>query len=165
MPPMSEMLRGLMAQEYKASHMKEGLAAAEKIARRAEPSARAQLCLLQLVLPDLVSAIERAIIESSDQPRVRSIAGGLLTYVYNPLDLIGDDTPLGRLDDVIICALGLQRLRELEKLELEPHVAAVCELAVRSLSLLDEELKNSIEWFIRDLESSTEPAPAARAQL
>lgn len=161
MPPMSEMLRGMMAQEYRALGMKEGLIAAEKIARRADPSARAQLCLVQLVLPDLVAAIEKAIVEGSDQPRVRRVAGGLLTYVYNPLDLIGDDTPLGRLDDAIICAMGLQRLQELENLELEPHVAAICDLAVRSLSLLNEELRNSIEWFVRDLESSTEPAPAA----
>ncbi len=161
MPAMSEMLRGMMAQEYRSTELKDGLAAAEKIARRADPSARAQLWLVQLVLPDLVAAIEKAIIEGSDQPRVRRVAGGLLTYVYNPLDLIGDDTPLGRLDDAIICAMGLQRLAELEHLSLDPHVSAICDLAVRSLSLLNGELRNSIEWFMRDLESSTEAAPAA----
>jgi uncharacterized membrane protein YkvA (DUF1232 family) len=162
MAAMSEMLRGLMAQEYRTTKLHDGLAAAGEIARQADPSARAQLWLLQLLLPDLVAAVEKAIVEGTTQPRVRRLAGGLLTYVYNPLDLIGDDTPLGRLDDAIICAMGLQRLAELENLQLDPHVSAICDLAVRSLSLLNDDLRSGIEWFIHDLESSTETAGDAR---
>jgi uncharacterized membrane protein YkvA (DUF1232 family) len=151
-----------MAQEYRTSQLRDGLVAAGEIARHADPSARVQLWLLQLLLPDLVIAVEKAIIEANSQPRVRRLAGGLLTYVYNPLDLIGDDTPLGRLDDAIICAIGLQRLQELENITLEPHVSAICDLAVRSLSLLNDDLRDAIEWFMHDLENSTETALESR---
>jgi uncharacterized membrane protein YkvA (DUF1232 family) len=159
---MTTMLRDLVAQEYRATTLRDGVLAAERIARQADASARAQLWLLQLLLPDLVAAVEKAIVDAQNQPRVRQLAGGLLTYVYNPLDLIGDDTPLGRLDDTIICAMGLQRLVELENIALEPEVSATCDLAARSLSLLNDDLREGIEWFLRDLESSTESVGGVR---
>lgn len=165
MRAMSEVLRGEIAQEYRESQLKDGVLAAERIARRADPAAHAQLWLVQLVLPDLVAALEKAIVEGAEQPRVRHLAGGLLTYVYNPLDLIGDETPIGRLDDAIICAKGLLRLQELEGLQLDPHVAAICNLAVRALALLDDDLKNGIERFVENLEASTETVPPSRARI
>ena len=155
MPAMSHMLRGLLAQTYGEGGIGEGMAAAERIAPSAEPSARVQLCLLQLLLPDLVAAIEKIIVSATDKPRVRQVAGGLLTYVYNPLDLIGDDSPLGRVDDAIICAVGLQHLREAGEIDLDPDIAAVCDWAARSLPLLSSDLQDSIRWFVRDLEQQS----------
>jgi uncharacterized membrane protein YkvA (DUF1232 family) len=155
MAAMSDVLRGVVAKHYQDSTLKAGLSAAEQIARPADGAARAQLWLVQLLLPDLVAAIEQAIVDGIDQPRLRRLAGGLLAYVYNPLDLIGDDTPLGRVDDAIICALGLKRLEEQEGLELPPHIGAICDLALRALPLLNDELKEGIESFVKDLVLST----------
>lgn len=163
MPAMSEMLRGVLAKEYVECPAMRGIAATDAISRTIKPSARVQLWLVQMLLPDLVAAIERMIVEQSDNHPLRRLLGGLLTYVYNPLDLIGDDTPLGRVDDTIICALGLLRGAELEHVELDPDVRAMSEYAASALPSLTEDLQDAIRAFVRDLEVSTRSAKSLQA--
>ena len=93
--------------------------------------------------------------ESADNDAARRMAGGLLTYVCNPLDIIGDDTPLGRVDDAIICALGLKRLRTKHSIDLGERTLAVCDVAIESFAHLSEDIQNGIEDFVDELESST----------
>lgn len=157
---MSHMLREHIASEYVAVDVDQALEAAGELARDADPASRAELWLMQLLLPDLVEAVEQLIIASDEQPRVRHMAGGLLTYVYNPLDLIDDDSVVGRVDDALVCALGLRRLRELERVELSPGIAACCDLADRQLRVLNADLRDGIRDFVADLErASVEAAP------
>lgn len=155
MGSMSEALRTAVARDFESPNGAEQMKAAFGIAPGATPADHVRLGLLQLLLPELVSVVERVIVESSENDAARSMAGGLLTYVCNPLDIIGDDTPLGRVDDTIICALGLKRLHEKHRVELDGRARAVCEVAIESFAHLSEDLQNGIEDFIADLESST----------
>lgn len=151
---MPQMLRSEMARSYGDGSIEERLGAAAEIATSTRPAARVQLCLMQLLLPDLVSTIEKVIVDAADDPRVRRLAGGLLTYVYNPLDLIGDDSPLGRVDDAIVCARGLLRLADGFDVELSPDARAICEAAADALPLLNRSLRDAIVSFGEDLERS-----------
>lgn len=153
---MSDVLRELMARELVSARLGEAAIATDDVAPGATPAERTRLWLLQLLLPDLVAALETIIVDAGrKQHHVRRLAGGLLTYVYNPLDLIGDDTPLGRVDDTIICALGLARLRERDHIDLSPGVSAICALAESELLLLAPELQTEIRAFITDLDKAT----------
>ena len=155
MSSMSKAIRGQMARDYEETAADDLMAGAANIAPDASAADHVRLSLLQLLLPDLLQAVETIIVDSDDNEATRSMAGGLLSYVCNPLDIIGDDLPLGRVDDAIICALGLKRLRELDGVVLSPHVAAACEVAESSLSCLGGDLRESIVDFTKELERST----------
>jgi len=152
---MAKMLRAFVLETYGAATAAERFDAAEQLAPEASHADRARLALTQLLLPDLVDAIEQVIVAADDRPTARAFAGGVLTYVYNPLDLIGDDSPLGLLDDTIICALGLNHMARTGDIELDSRVAGMCELAADALPLLNADLREGIEDFVRDLALST----------
>ncbi|MCC7536786.1 MAG: hypothetical protein IT379_11260 [Deltaproteobacteria bacterium] len=155
---MSDMLRELMARELVSARLGEAVLWTDDLAANATPPQQTHLWLLQLLLPDLVAALERVIVEpGQNRHRVRRLAGGLLTYVYNPLDLVGDDMPFGHLDDTMICALGLLRLRERDHIELSAGVLAICTLVEGALPLLASDLQSAIRAFVRDLEQGTMP--------
>jgi uncharacterized membrane protein YkvA (DUF1232 family) len=155
MATISKALRSLVASEYSQVANEDRMKAAKGLAPDASRADQVRLGLVELLLPELVEAVERVIIESAEKPEARSMAGGLLTYVCNPLDIIGDDTPLGRLDDTIICAVGLRRIKRRDKIELAPRIEAICDVAEESFALLDQELRESIEEFLSQLEAST----------
>lgn len=154
---MSDVLRELMARELVSARLGDATLSSDDVAPEANPAQRTQLWLLQLLLPDLVAALETIIVESPKKQHVRRLAGGLLTYVYNPLDLVGDDMPFGHLDDTMICALGLLRLRERDHIELSAGVLAICTLVEGALPLLASDLQSAIRAFVRDLEQGTMP--------
>jgi uncharacterized membrane protein YkvA (DUF1232 family) len=153
----------MLGREYQDSSAEQQMEAAHAIAPRASPADHVRLGLLVLLLPELVAALERVIVGSAHHTGARGMAGGLLTYVCNPLDIIGDDLPLGRVDDVLICAIGLRRLEEEAKFALTPRVGAVCDVAAGTLPLLRKDLRDSIEEFVTSLESQT-LRPAGRVQ-
>lgn len=155
MAEMSTALRGMMAREYEARSVDGQLEAGSRIAPAASAADHVRLGLIQLLLPELVGAVETVIVESTDNESVRGMAGGLLSYVCNPLDMIGDDLALGRVDDALICALGLERLRQLHRIELAPRTEAVCRVTTDCLGYLSNDLQHNIEDFISDLERST----------
>ena len=155
MAAISQALRAQLAREYELAGCKGQLEAAAELAPRSKVADHARIALLPMLLPDLVAAIEGVICDAPDSAPVRGMAGGLLGYVCNPLDLIGDDSPLGRADDAIICALGLERLRELDGVSLDTATVAGCAMATSCLAQLSEELREGIMAFVADLERST----------
>jgi len=155
MGEMSKALRGMMARDYEARTGAEQLESGSRIAPSASPADHVRLGLLQMLLPELVAAVEQVIVQSTDNASARGMAGGLLSYVCNPLDIIGDELPLGRVDDALICAIGLERLRQLHRVELGPRTEAVCRAATDCLGYLAMDLQHSIEDFVADLERST----------
>jgi hypothetical protein len=135
--------------------VREHLAAAAEIAPRASAADHVRLFQIQLLLPDLVAAVEKVIVESGSDDATRSMAGGLVTYVCNPLDVIGDERPLGRVDDSLVCAMGLRRLEKAHRIVLEPHVSAMCDVVLGCLGCLGEEIQESLKEFVADLDRST----------
>lgn len=162
MADMAKALRGMLAREYEERPGAGQLEAGALIAPAASAADHVRLGLVQLLLPELVAAVEQVIVQSTDNASARGLAGGLLGYVCNPLDIIGDEMPLGRVDDALICALGLERLRQLHRVELEPRTEAACRVATDCLGYLSTDLQHSIEDFVADLERSTREKPAKR---
>lgn len=145
------MLRSFVAEQYGAAPLSETLSEAGDILTGAEPHARIRATLVPLLLPHLVEAVEHVIVAADDRPDVRGFAGGLLTYVYNPLDLLQGDGVLGWLDDAIVCALGLLKLTEEKKIELDDNTRAVVDVVTESLDALPADLRGAIENFIDSL--------------
>lgn len=155
MASMSQAYRLQLARDYETGQWRQQMVAASEIAPEATHVERVRLTQLPLLLPDLLAAVEGVIVDAPEASPARRMAGGLLTYVCNPLDLIGDDLPLGRVDDVVICALGLQRLHERDGVQLDALVKALCEVAAGCLAHLGPELREGIEEFVADLDRST----------
>ena len=155
------MLRSFIAEQYREHTLHAAMtAAADGPLAGSTPAAQVRAALVPLLLPHLVEAVEHIIVGADDMPKVRAFAGGLLTYVFNPLDLIPDDGPLGWLDDAVVCALGLRRLTEAGSVELDQHTDAVCELVLESLPSISADLREAIERFVADLwESGTDIPP------
>ncbi len=163
MAGISSAVRWMMLKSYEGARTEEQMEAAASLAPRASSADRVTLGLLELLLPELVGAVEGVIVESGHHSGARRMASGLLTYVCNPLDIIGDDQPLGRVDDVVICALGLKRLERLGFRQSD-RVVAVCELVVGCLPWLRKDVRDNIDEFITSLEAdSLNAEPASRA--
>lgn len=107
------------------------------------------------LLPDLVSALEHVIVGADDNPRARGLAGGLLSYVYNPLDIIPDDGPLGLVDDAFICALGIEELKKAGHITVDPFIQGACDLAFALVPILDPKLRDALSRFVADLVATT----------
>ena len=60
----------------------------------------------------------------------RRISRIVPTYIYNPLDLLPDDGPLGMVDDTLVCVLGLDVLQRSGKVQLDQFSKAACDLAL-----------------------------------
>jgi uncharacterized membrane protein YkvA (DUF1232 family) len=164
MSSMSSAVRWMLLRAFEGvseTNAEQQMEAAASLAPRASGPDQVVLGLLQLLLPELVTALEKVIIESAHDARARRIGSGLLTYVCNPLDIIGDDLPLGRVDDVLICALGLKRL-DLLGFKLTNRNAAICELAVSCLPCMREDIRDSIGEFVASLEADSLRAEATQ---
>jgi hypothetical protein len=111
-----------------------------------------------LLLPDLVSLLEGVVVQADDHPKIRAYAGGLLTFVYNPLDYIGDDPPAGLVDDVIVCALGLMKLAEEGTVQLDPTVEGVVRSTAGLAEYLKQDLLSAITEFVEELETKVVPS-------
>jgi uncharacterized membrane protein YkvA (DUF1232 family) len=156
MATISKALRIQLAREYEEGSADQEMNAAATIAPRASAADQVRLGMMQMLLPELVQAVEQVIVHASNKPYARAVAGGLLTYVCNPLDIIGDDQPLGRVDDALICAVGLSRLQKREHVQLTPRIQAICQMANESMAYLDDDLQESIREFLSELEASTQ---------
>ena len=158
----SRALRWMVAHDYELASLDDQMQAAATIAPHASKADHVRLSLLELLLPELVSAVESVIVASGHNEGARGMAGGLLTYVCNPLDIIGDDLPLGRVDDVLVCALGLKRLEELG-FELPGRSAAACEVAIGCLPWLRKDVREGVAEFVASLQRRTVTADLPRA--
>lgn len=72
------------------------------------------LVSLPLFLPQLLEELANFIRET-DNVELKSLAGGLYTYVFNPYDYIGDEeiaAPLGLIDDALIVFYGMELIEE-----------------------------------------------------
>ena len=66
---------------------------------------------LLINFPELVKLLYRLLKDSRVSKLDKSILGGIVLYVLNPMDLVPDGIPLlGQIDDVHLLALGLIRL-------------------------------------------------------
>lgn len=153
---MQNMLRNFVFEQYKSYPLERRAKAARRIAPDATPSDHLRLWLVPSLLPDLVSAVEQVIVGAEDEHYVRGFAGGLLTYVYNPFDLIEDEAPFGFADDALVCALGLQLLQEKGFIDLDADVSATCAEVSKCLPALSADLRTAIEDFVEKLSGSTE---------
>jgi len=118
---------------------------------------KVSLAQAPLLLPDLVSFLESIIVQADDQPRIRAYAGGLLTFVYNPLDFIGDEPPAGLVDDTVVCALGLRKLAEEGTVELDPVVDGLVSSVAGLVGYLGQDLLSAITGFVEELETKLVP--------
>lgn len=126
------------------------------IAPTASTSQRLQVGMLPLLLPDLVRTLEQIIVNAKDDQAARGFAGGLLAYVYNPLDIIPDEEgPIGLVDDTVVCALGLGKLVQREQFVHDEFTQGACELVVGLLGILDGDLRDALERFVEDLSETT----------
>ena len=115
---------------------------------------RIQIAYAPMMLPDLVAAMESIVVSAEDDPRVRGYAGGILSYVYNPLDFISVEGPVGLVDDTIICSMGLLNLERSGKIEMDGTVSAMAHRAARLVEHLDQKISAAIKDFVENLESS-----------
>lgn len=126
------------------------------IAPNASATQRIQLAMLPILLPELEQAIRKLIIDAKDDVKLRGFAGGLLSYVYNPLDFLAeDDSPIGLIDDTFICALGLLKLMDTYPPSKDELTWAACNLVASLLSAVDNSLREAIESFVSGLEQTT----------
>lgn len=159
---MGTMLERFVADTFRDTRIPDLMPELKRIAPSASMAERLELALLPMLLPALVGGVER-VIAAAAAPAVRGFAGGLLTYVYNPLDILGDDGALGLVDDTFVCALGLRTLQDEKLIELDDYLAGICELAMRLLPKLDEDLVESIRRFVSDLRRTTAQSVTAYA--
>lgn len=115
---------------------------------------RIEIAFAPMMLPDLVEAVESVVVQAEDDPNVRGYAGGILSYVYNPLDFVDVDAPVGLIDDVIICAMGLMHLDRSGKIEMDSIIGALAHRTARLVEHLDQNLATAIKDFVENLESS-----------
>lgn len=163
MRPRRAMLRSFIAEQYAAAPLSESVAEAREALAAAEPQTRVRAILAPLLLPHLVEAVEQVIVHANDQPGVRGFAGGLLTYVYNPLDLLQGDGLIGWLDDALVCAMGLRKLEDEALVELDEQTHAAVDVVLESLASLTPELRAAVEGFVADLWASQGRQPGAVA--
>lgn len=127
-----------------------------ELAPRGTPAQLTQIALLPMLLPALVAKLEQIIVLSDEDPAARGLAGGLLSYVYNPLDIIPDDEgPLGLLDDVVICAIGLTALASGERWKLDEITSGACECVVALVPSLAPDLAQALKDFVAQLIDAT----------
>ncbi len=115
---------------------------------------RVQIAYSPMMLPDLVEAVEFVVVNAEDDPSVRGYAGGILGYVYNPLDFITVEGPVGLIDDTIICAMGLLHLERGGKIELDATISVMAHAAARLVEHLDERISGAISDFVENLGGS-----------
>lgn len=153
---MGKMLQRYVSDAFRdqpISSLRERLTA---IAPSASNAQRIELGMLPMLLPDLERVLQRLIVSVKDDDAARGFAGGLLSYIYNPLDILPDDDgPIGLLDDTFVCAVGLMKLAERSTFVHDEFTRGICELVTSLLPALDAGLRDSIERFVADLLQAT----------
>jgi len=158
MPGRGATLRSFIAGQYRS----ESLAAVFEVADRellpgVPLDVQVRATLVPLLLPHLTEAIEQVIANQQNSPLSRQFAQALLSYVLNPLDLFSGDGFFSWLDDVMICALGLSRLEQIDLVDLDPHTAACCQVALELLPVLPDPLRDAIEAHVTQAWQKTHP--------
>jgi uncharacterized membrane protein YkvA (DUF1232 family) len=156
------MLRTFIAESYATQPLREIAAEFEEVMPDSTPADRLRCAQAPLLLADLVDAVEQVVVKSDDDAHVRGYAGGLLTYVYNPLDLLDADGAVGWLDDTIVCAEGLRRLHDGSHIQLDDSTLGLCDVARACEELLDDTLRGAIRDFVEGLWTNSGAVPAIK---
>lgn len=149
------MLRAFVADCYAAESLNDVATQLQAVMPDATVAQRLAAAQVPMLLADLVDAIEAIVVLATELPQVRGFAGGLLTYVYNPLDLVQADGVSGWIDDAIVCAVGVRRLHREGVVALDEGTLALCDSACASEPRLSNELRESIAIFIDGLWTSS----------
>lgn len=150
-----DMLRHFIAESYAEQSITAIVGDLRAHLPDADVVALTRAALVPVVLPDLVEAIETVVLGADKRPHLRGYAGGLISYVYNPLDIIQAEGVVGWIDDTVIAAMGLLKLGETEAVELDPVIRASCELAAATLPELGAPVRGAIEELVEALWAKT----------
>lgn len=154
MKPRRAMLRSFIAAQYEEEPLSKTIEALAKYMGNASETTRLWAAMAPLLLPDLVEGIE-ALILRENAHHTRAFGGGLLTCVYNPLDIISDEGPIGWLDDTIVVGLGLLSLEEQGATQLTSILRAQCEAVSRLANELDPAYREAVNQFVQNLWDTT----------
>ncbi|MCZ7679786.1 MAG: hypothetical protein M5U28_13895 [Sandaracinaceae bacterium] len=155
------MLRAFIAESYAAQPVHEIAAQLVDVMPSASAADRVRAAQVPVLLADLVDIVEQVVIKADENAHVHGFAGGLLTYVYNPLDLLTAEGIVGWLDDTIVCAVGLRRLHDDGLAQLDEPTLALCDVAREAREHLNPELASAIADFIEALWQNSSTMPAA----
>lgn len=156
---MRRILSQLVIEAYGTTPLSSRASRLEEIAPEASAAERVQLGLLPMVLPDLVRALEQLMVTYDPGAPSRAFASGLLTYVYNPLDIMPDEDVLGFIDDALICARGLLQLQSEHGVVLESGLVGMCQWALALEGKLDPGLQRRLDAFMENLLQSIHQPP------
>jgi len=145
------MLRSFIAESYAEQPVVLVAEDLKALLPTTSPEQRLAAALIPMLLPDLVDAVERVVVGANDSPQLRGFAGGLLTYVYNPMDLVQADGVVGWVDDAVVCAEGLHQLHERGAVELDEAAQALCTKARAPLGSMAPDLNAAIHQFLSGL--------------
>lgn len=148
------MLRDFIARQFAAESLTDAMERLKQHLPTASESDLLNAALAPLMLPDLVDAIEGIILAADDSPNARAFAGGIMTYVYNPFDLIQDEGLAGWIDDTVVSGLGLRALESHYQIVLNERYRALYERAIQPMSFMHDDVKEAIENFIDGLVQS-----------
>lgn len=155
MPARRDMLRSFIGAQYGAAPLNSDSEVLKaEMFDNPSPDTLLRATTVPLLLPHLVDAIEQIIIHPEAPDRVRAYAGGLLTYVYNPLDLFQHEELVGWIDDAVVCALGLQKLADAEAIEVDSFTASVCRTCCDVLPEMKADLREGIKQFVEQMWNS-----------
>lgn len=74
---------------------------------------------LPLLIPPMLRELSNIMRQEATSPRVRAIAGGIYSYVFNPFDYIDEEAIgyLGFLDDALIVFNGIRFIENMENIK------------------------------------------------
>jgi uncharacterized membrane protein YkvA (DUF1232 family) len=74
---------------------------------------------LPLLIPPMLRELSNIMRQEATSPRVRAIAGGIYSYVFNPFDYIDEEAIgyLGFLDDALIVFNGMRFIENMEQIK------------------------------------------------
>jgi len=74
---------------------------------------------LPLLIPPMLRELSNIMRQETTSPRVRAIAGGIYSYVFNPFDYIDEESIgyLGFLDDALIVFNGMRFIENMEQIK------------------------------------------------
>ncbi|MFN7715460.1 MAG: DUF1232 domain-containing protein [Pseudanabaenaceae cyanobacterium] len=74
---------------------------------------------LPLLIPSMLRELSKVMRQEATSPRIRAIAGGVYSYVFNPFDYIDEESLgyLGFLDDALIVFNGMRFIENMERIK------------------------------------------------
>ena len=74
---------------------------------------------LPLLIPPMLRELSNIMRQEATSPRIRAIAGGIYSYVFNPFDYIDEESIgyLGFLDDALIVFNGMKFIENMEQIK------------------------------------------------